>query len=42
MVGKFLQRTIAYNSLMTDVVSRHGFALVDGSQSSVAEGIKGV
>ena len=36
MVGKFLQRTIAYNSLMTDVVSRHGFVLVDVSQSSVA------
>ena len=35
MVGKFLQRTIAYNSLMIEVVSRHGFALVDGSQSSV-------
>ena len=42
MVGKFLQRTIAYNSLMIEVVSRHGFVLVDVSQSSVAEGIKGV
>ena len=37
LVDKFLQRTLAYNSLMIDVVSRHGFVLVDVSQSSVAE-----
>ena len=37
MVDKFLGRTLAYNSLMIDVVSRHGFVLVDVSQSSVAE-----
>ena len=36
MVDKFLERTLAYDSLMIDIVSRHGFALVDGSQSSVA------
>ena len=42
LVDKFLERTLAYNSLMVDVVSRHGFVLVDVSQSSVAEGIKGV
>ena len=35
LVDKFLERTLAYNSLMTDVVSRHGFVLVDVSQSSV-------
>ena len=37
LVDKFLQRTLAYNSLMIDVVSRHGFVLVDVSQSSVSE-----
>ncbi len=37
LVDKFLQRTLVYNSLMIDVVSRHGFVLFDVSQSSVAE-----
>ena len=42
MVDKFLERTLAYDSLMVDVVSRHGFALVDGSQSSVVGQLDGL
>ena len=36
LVDKFLERTLAYNSLMVDVVNRRGFVLVDVSQSSAA------
>ena len=37
MVGKFLARTLAYDSRMVEVVNRHGLTLIDVSQSDVAE-----
>ena len=37
MVGKFLARTLAYDSRMVEVVNRHGMTLIDVSQSDVAE-----
>ena len=37
MVDKFLERTIAYNAVKVEAVSRHGFMLVDVGQSDVTE-----
>ena len=37
MVGKFLERTLAYDALMTEIVNRNGCILVDVRQSSVAK-----
>ena len=37
MVGKFLARTLAYDSRMVEVVNRHGLTLIDVSQSDVAQ-----
>ncbi len=37
MVDKFLERTLAYDALMTEIVNRNGYVLVDVQQSSVAE-----
>ena len=37
MIDKFLQRTLAYDALMVDAVSRNGFMLVDVLQSNVTE-----
>lgn len=37
MVDKFLDRTLAYNKQMIDVVNRHGLRLVDVLQSGVAD-----
>ena len=37
VVDKFLERTLVYDSKMVEVVSRHGFILVDVLQSNVAE-----
>lgn len=37
MVDKFLQRTVAYNARMVEVVNRRGFMLVDVGQSDVTE-----
>lgn len=37
MVDKFLQRTVAYNARMVDIVNRQGFMLVDVGQSDVME-----
>lgn len=37
MIDKFLERTLAYDALMVEVVRRHGLTLVDVLQSSVEE-----
>ena len=37
MVDKFLQRTVAYNARMVEVVNRRGFNLVDVGPSDVME-----
>ena len=37
MINKFLERTLAYDALMVEVVGRHGLALVDVLQSSPEE-----
>jgi 2-phosphoglycerate kinase len=37
MIGKFLARTLAYDSRMVEVVNRHGLTLIDASQSDVAQ-----
>ena len=37
MVDKFLERTLAYDSQMVEVVNRRGLILVDVLQSNVAE-----
>ena len=37
MIDKFLARTLAYDALMVDAVSRNGFMLVDVLQSNVTE-----
>ncbi len=37
MIEKFLERTLAYNALMVEAVSRQGFILVDVLQSDVTE-----
>ena len=37
MIGKFLARTLAYDSRMVEVVNRHALTLIDVSQSDVAE-----
>lgn len=37
MIDKFLQRTIAYDARMVEVVNRRGFMLVDVLQSDVTE-----
>ena len=37
MVDKFLDRTLAYNERMIDIVNRHGFLRVDVLQSGVEE-----
>ena len=37
IIDKFLERTIAYNTRMVDVVNHHGFALVDVTHSDMAE-----
>ena len=37
LIDKFLERTIAYNTLMVEVVKRHGLTLVDVLQSSPEE-----
>lgn len=37
MIDKFLERTLAYNARMVDVVSQRGFILIDVLQSNVPE-----
>ena len=37
MIDKFLARTLAYDAVMVDAVSRNGFMLVDVLQSNVTE-----
>ena len=37
MIDKFLERTLAYNARMVEAVNRHGFALIDVTQSNVTE-----
>ena len=37
MIRKFIDRTLAYNKRMIDVVDRHGFLRIDMRQSGVEE-----
>ena len=37
MVDKFLQRTVAYDARMVEIVNRRGFMLVDVQDSDVTE-----
>ena len=37
LVDKFLERTLVYNSKMIEIVNRHGFILVDVSESNLEE-----
>ena len=37
LVDKFLERTLAYNSEMIEIVNRHGFTLVDVSEANLVE-----
>lgn len=37
MIDKFLERTLAYNTRMVDVVNQHGFILVDVMKSNATE-----
>ena len=40
MIDKFLERTIAYNTLMVEAVNRHGFTLLDVQRSDAMESIQ--
>ena len=37
MIDKFLERTLAYNALMVEIVKRHGLTLIDVLKSSPEE-----
>ena len=37
LIDKFVERTLAYNARMVEVVNRHGFILVDVRRSNVSE-----
>ena len=37
MIDKFLERTLAYDAMLVNAVSRHGFTLVEVLQSNATE-----